>query len=80
MTQRQMNRDMRLLEVFREISNSLTVKVKVQRNEIIRLVAADLMAKYEAALPGTEAKEALKKVLLSYFLTEDEFEEMIGGE
>lgn len=68
--------DKRLLEINREIQESLQRTIKVPHDEIIRIVAADLLAKYKSAVERGYSSEAdmIECVLKCYYLTHEEFE------
>jgi hypothetical protein len=56
--------------------DSLSVKVKVEHGEILRIVVADLLLKHKASVDrnDTEYANAFAKVL-RFYLTEEEFTE-----
>jgi len=69
-------RDNALIETYANLMDSLSVKVKVEHGEILRIVVADLLRKYKASVERNDTKyiDAFTAVL-KFYLTEEEFTE-----
>ena len=69
-------RDNALLETYTQLIDSLSVKVKVEHGEILRIVVADLLQKHKASVERNDVKyiDAFTTVL-KFYLTEEEFTE-----
>ena len=69
-------RDNALLETYTDLIDSLSVKVKVEHGEILRIVVADLLNKYKASVERNDTKYVNAfATVLKFYLTEDEFTE-----
>ena len=49
-------RDNALLETYTDLMDSLSVKVKVEHGEILRIVVADLLQKHKASVERNDTK------------------------
>lgn len=69
-------KDERLLQIHREIEERLQRTVRISHDEAERIATADLLSKYKSAKirKCDNDATALKKVLITYYLTQDEFE------
>lgn len=67
-------RDEELLKTYDDLMDTLSVKVKVEHGEILRLVVADLLKKYKSNTARNDKKyiDAFATVL-KFYLTEEEF-------
>jgi len=69
-------RDLGLIEKYNDISDALTMKIKISHDQVCEVVVADLMAKYKACCNrDDEYKEAFEKVL-RFYLSKNEMKEM----
>ncbi len=71
-------RDNALLETHAELTDSLSVKVKVEHGEILRIVVSELLNKHKASVERNDTKyiDAFSTVL-KFYLTEEEFLKII---
>ena len=69
-------RDNALLETCTDLMDSLSVKVKIEHGEILRIEVADLLQKHKASVERNDTKyiDAFEAVL-KFYLTEEEFTE-----
>jgi len=69
-------RDNALLEKYTDLIDSLSVKVKVEHGEILRIVVADLLQKYKGNVKRNDTKYiSAFETVLKFYLTEEEFTE-----
>lgn len=62
------------IEFYREMQDALKVSVKIDHNEVHKIVVRDLMKKFESGSceSNEENKKAFERVLL-YYLGKDDF-------
>ena len=69
--------DQALIDKYKEIQDALSMTVKIQHEQVLEIVVADLMAKYKSCLSlNHECKEAFEKVL-HYYMGDEDFKEML---
>lgn len=68
--------DQALIGKYKEIQDALSMTVKIQHDQVLEIVVADLMAKYKSCLSRNyECKESFEKVL-HYYMGDEDFQEM----
>lgn len=71
----------RLIDISKELENALSTTVRINHNQVMDIVVADLLAKYKSAksrgLGGNASM--LSGVLLQYYLTPDELEALLAA-
>jgi hypothetical protein len=69
--------DLNFLKNHRKTQEATSMTIKINYGQVCEIVVYDLMAKYKAcAKRNDEYKDAFAKVL-SFYITDDEFNEMI---
>ena len=63
-----------ILENYRQLNNALKVSVKIDHEEVLKVVVEDLIAKRNSN--GNKIRDAFDSVLL-YYITPDEFESFV---
>ena len=68
-----------LIKTYREIERSLSTTISINYSQVAEIAAADLMGKYKHAT-NDKFRNALKLVLLGYYLSPDEFDELLESD
>lgn len=71
------DRDMELMRKHNELTDSLSISVKISFGEALQVVVGDLISKYKSCVYRKDQKniDAFRTVL-KYYLSDEEFDEM----
>lgn len=71
-------RDFSLIDKVKEMEDALSMTIKISHDQICEIVVADLIGKYKASVGRNNTKYVDSfATVLRFYLTEDEFSEMI---
>jgi hypothetical protein len=68
----------RLLKPYNELRDALSVSVKIDHGEILKIVVKDLANKRNAAC--CKIRDSFDQVLKTYYLSDDEFQKYVVEE
>lgn len=66
----------RIAETMRATEKAMRVPVMISHDAVAELVVGQLMAKYRHPGNSEESKKHLKRVLMEFYLTADEFSQL----
>jgi len=70
----------RLLEISKDIEDALSTTIKINREQVLNIVVADLLSKYKAAVKRKDKKwEPVFKQVLRFYLEDEELETLMPG-
>ena len=69
----------KLINISKELQDALSTTIKIDHDQVLDIVVADLFAKYKSARNRRLGREAdmLECVLVKYYLTQNELETLL---